>query len=461
MCCVAFCGKHDGVGAWVLLCTCVMLYNVVLLHGYFIQLSYLCQTFVSDTYTRGTHDDTSQTDNAAELFRRACKIFNTEADLLHIWDFSGRTSLFFANDNSSPAKDIQRQLNQEAASCHQAVSQSAGMLRPVGIQEQRVVSLTLDGYSQHPSNKPKHKVGAGIVTRDAIPSALVRKGDNRHYYKRPLKIMVDQNKGATSQPPPCILFGTDVIERIISLGFYYRKLDRFTTKSRNLSWIRSASANVSPLENSEEISKRKSENQSVYRRAIANAIVEILSVYRSAILQIEQKLLADPLPILATVTQGLNKHYPEDFSEQEKYQLEWKPSTYPLVDRLIRLVLPLSISTPTCERAFSAMNIVKTQLRSKMEDDFLRDVLGVYIEKEIVVDFSVESLIDDFASMKNRRMADWSMLPEKILGKIPLKLDSIEDFVYFSWNLVFAMVKLNWSRAIKPTTPWLLLIVIS
>ncbi|XP_021720584.1 ubiquitin carboxyl-terminal hydrolase 8-like [Chenopodium quinoa] len=55
----------------------------------------------------------SKKDNAAELFRRACKIFNTEADLLHIWDFSGRTSLFFANDNSSPAKDILRQLDQE------------------------------------------------------------------------------------------------------------------------------------------------------------------------------------------------------------------------------------------------------------------------------------------------------------------------------------------------------------
>ncbi|XP_057549187.1 gamma-tubulin complex component 4 [Amaranthus tricolor] len=101
----------------------------------------------------------------------------------------------------------------------------------------------------------------------------------------------------------------DVIERIITLGFYYRELDRFATKSRNLSWIRSASLNVSLLERSEEISKRKSESESVYRRAIANGIVEILSVYRSAVLQIEQKLLADPLPILATVTQGLNKFF--------------------------------------------------------------------------------------------------------------------------------------------------------
>lgn len=49
---------------------------------------------------------------------------------------------------------------------------------------------------------------------------------------------------------------------------------------------------------------------SVYRRAIANGITEILSVYRSAVLQVEQNLLSDPLPILATVTHGLNKVCP-------------------------------------------------------------------------------------------------------------------------------------------------------
>lgn len=50
---------------------------------------------------------------------------------------------------------------------------------------------------------------------------------------------------------------------------------------------------------------------SVYRRAIANGITEILSVYRSAVLQVEQNLLSDPLPILATVTHGLNKVCPQ------------------------------------------------------------------------------------------------------------------------------------------------------
>lgn len=64
---------------------------------------------------------------------------------------------------------------------------------------------------------------------------------------------------------------------------------------------------MDPLERDDGLSKQRRENPSVYRRAIANGIVEILSVYRSAVLHIEQKLLAETTPILATVTQGLNK----------------------------------------------------------------------------------------------------------------------------------------------------------
>ncbi|CAA3004658.1 gamma-tubulin complex component 4, partial [Olea europaea subsp. europaea] len=97
----------------------------------------------------------------------------------------------------------------------------------------------------------------------------------------------------------------EVIERIITLGFYYRELDRFASKCRNLSWIKSLKD--SPLLSNAEILKHKNLKQSVYRRAVANGIVEVLSLYRSAVLHIEQKLLADSLPILASVTQGLNK----------------------------------------------------------------------------------------------------------------------------------------------------------
>lgn len=96
-----------------------------------------------------------------------------------------------------------------------------------------------------------------------------------------------------------------MIERLIKLGFYYRELDRFANKSRDLSWIRSE--NVTPLSRISELSKGEEKKRSVYRRAIANGIVEILSVYRSAVLHIEQKLLSETVPILAMVTQCLNK----------------------------------------------------------------------------------------------------------------------------------------------------------
>ena len=50
------------------------------------------------------------------------------------------------------------------------------------------------------------------------------------------------------------------------------------------------------------------------------------------------------------------------------------------------------------------MNIVKTRLRSKMEDDFLSNSLIVYIEKEIADKLSTESVIDDFQDLKELRV---------------------------------------------------------
>jgi hypothetical protein len=49
------------------------------------------------------------------------------------------------------------------------------------------------------------------------------------------------------------------------------------------------------------------------------------------------------------------------------------------------------------------MKLVKTRLRSRMEDGFLADNLVVYIEKEIAKDFTTEMIMDEFYSMKDRR----------------------------------------------------------
>lgn len=80
-----------------------------------------------------------------------------------------------------------------------------------------------------------------------------------------------------------------------------------------------------------------------------------------------------------------------------------KIELYYLIDKLIRLVLTLPVSTATTERAFSAMKIVKTKLRNKMDDGFLADYLVAYIEREIAQQLSTDSIIDDFAHLKHRR----------------------------------------------------------
>lgn len=80
-----------------------------------------------------------------------------------------------------------------------------------------------------------------------------------------------------------------------------------------------------------------------------------------------------------------------------------KAIIHPLVDKLIRLVLTLPVSTATTERAFSAMSIVKTKLHNKMEDDYLANYLITYIEKEISRCFDINTIIDEFCGMKNRR----------------------------------------------------------
>lgn len=51
-----------------------------------------------------------------------------------------------------------------------------------------------------------------------------------------------------------------------------------------------------------------------------------------------------------------------------------KAKIYPLFDKLVRLILTLPVSTATTERAFSAMKIVKTRLRSTMDNEFLKVV---------------------------------------------------------------------------------------
>ncbi|KAK5811366.1 hypothetical protein PVK06_026695 [Gossypium arboreum] len=126
-------------------------------------------------------------------------------------------------------------------------------------------------------------------------------GDRKHHKSLGIPLYPD----APISDQCCFKLASDISFIDRSERFYYRELDHFTAKSRNLSWIRSG--DVSPSNRASELSNHKTEKPSIYRRAFANGLVEVLSVYSSVVLQIEEKLLSETMPILAIAIQGLNK----------------------------------------------------------------------------------------------------------------------------------------------------------
>ena len=76
---------------------------------------------------------------------------------------------------------------------------------------------------------------------------------------------------------------------------------------------------------------------------------------------------------------------------------------YPLVYLLLTLALILPVATATVERVFSAMNIVKNRLRNRMGDEWMKNSLIVYIEKDIFDCIDNETIMQNFQTMKTRR----------------------------------------------------------
>ena len=50
------------------------------------------------------------------------------------------------------------------------------------------------------------------------------------------------------------------------------------------------------------------------------------------------------------------------------------------------------------------MKIVKTRFRNKMEVDFLTNSLVLYIEREITESFNLDSVLDDFLPLRDRKV---------------------------------------------------------
>jgi hypothetical protein len=73
-----------------------------------------------------------------------------------------------------------------------------------------------------------------------------------------------------------------------------------------------------------------------------------------------------------------------------------------MVYELLKLVLLLPVAT-SVERVFSAMILVKTKLRNKMEDSILDDCLVTFIERDIFFEVDEDDIIKTFMSLQKCR----------------------------------------------------------
>ncbi|XP_039690270.1 uncharacterized protein [Medicago truncatula] len=80
-----------------------------------------------------------------------------------------------------------------------------------------------------------------------------------------------------------------------------------------------------------------------------------------------------------------------------------KHLVFPLVCKLIELALILPVSTASVERAFSAMKIIKTKLRNKINNEWLNDLMICYTEREIFKSLDDIDIIQTFTAKKSRK----------------------------------------------------------
>lgn len=92
-------------------------------------------------------------DNTADNYKRACKIFSVDSEVVRLWDFSGQTNLIFMNEWNRLTQDGQRQADQEIPLEIQVYavseilnSRNEGKKDDLAVQHSKVSSLMTNGF---------------------------------------------------------------------------------------------------------------------------------------------------------------------------------------------------------------------------------------------------------------------------------------------------------------------------
>jgi hypothetical protein len=79
-------------------------------------------------------------------------------------------------------------------------------------------------------------------------------------------------------------------------------------------------------------------------------------------------------------------------------------TTYPAVSVAAEHLLVSPVSTVDCERGFSRMNLIKTDVRNKLAIDNLENLMRVSLHDSDETTFPFNKAFDKWAAVKSRRI---------------------------------------------------------
>jgi hypothetical protein len=80
-----------------------------------------------------------------------------------------------------------------------------------------------------------------------------------------------------------------------------------------------------------------------------------------------------------------------------------KHLVFPLIYKLTELDLLLPVSMASVERAFSAMKIIKSKFRNKMNNVWFNNLMICYTEREIFKNLEDDAIVKCFQAIKDRK----------------------------------------------------------
>jgi hypothetical protein len=80
-----------------------------------------------------------------------------------------------------------------------------------------------------------------------------------------------------------------------------------------------------------------------------------------------------------------------------------KMDSYPNVSTAYRILFTVSVPVASAKRSFSKLKLLKNYLRSTLSQERLNSLATLCIEKRLLDEIDINTIIDDFASRNVRR----------------------------------------------------------